>query len=647
MVSWREEFSAVESAALSPARRRGRHRRPDPLAAVDGACDRTGSRPSCAGGAAIVSGTSAAAAIEPAAALAGVAGSVGGLRRAGWALAAVALVAAGVAVQPVLSAGRASAGAAVPPQTVTLLGSGFGHGVGMSQYGALGQAQAGRTANQILTYYYSGTKVVPVPDSLLLKVNLLHRATSVRFHTIPLAAHGGGLQVVVGGVGTYSGNPADTWSVTDTRAGLVLTRRTGRTVTTFRPSSAVTVRWAGTRYMSGPATLIDVAGPGDPLTSGADLYRSGAIEIRAVHGAIEVADVLRLHDEYLDGIAEMPSAWPLQALRAQAIASRTYALRAYSTGVAASCDCNLYASTFSQSYSGWAKQSAPRWGAAWVSAVASTSTSATTGLAVLSGNHPIDAFFTSSTGGVTRSSASVWGGRLPYAVGVFDSWSLDPAVNPEAAWSETVTTAQLRAAFSSLPNIARFRLTAFNRDGTLATATAWSSSGRRATVSGAGLASILGLPSQWITSFITTLPGSSPPSADIPVVAGHRAAAGREWLTSCATSATVTRCTDWIKASTVQASGGTYALHDGWTLNGVTTLAPVTSTWNSSPLAVPGTHQLAGRAVRVTCSVPRGPRICTDRMLTTVVSAKPRSGGGFVFTKYRIWMFTGQVRLRR
>tara|TARA_B100000530_G_C15608863_1_gene349530 strand:+ start:239 stop:409 length:171 start_codon:yes stop_codon:yes gene_type:complete len=38
-------------------------------------------------------------------------------------------------------------------------GGGFGHGVGMSQYGAIGMAERGKTATQILRHYYSGAEV--------------------------------------------------------------------------------------------------------------------------------------------------------------------------------------------------------------------------------------------------------------------------------------------------------------------------------------------------------------------------------------------------------------------------------------------------------------------------------------------------------
>ena len=47
----------------------------------------------------------------------------------------------------------------LPRYVFTLEGRGFGHGVGMSQYGAYGAARAGRSAQQIIAHYYRGTTI--------------------------------------------------------------------------------------------------------------------------------------------------------------------------------------------------------------------------------------------------------------------------------------------------------------------------------------------------------------------------------------------------------------------------------------------------------------------------------------------------------
>ena len=74
-------------------------------------------------------------------------------------------------------------------------------------------------------------------------------------------------------------------------------------------------------------------------------------------------------EEYLLGIGEVPSSWPMEALRAQAVAARSFALykiRAY--GVQASCNCNVYDGSNDQVYIGWNKEGGTD-GARWVKAV--------------------------------------------------------------------------------------------------------------------------------------------------------------------------------------------------------------------------------------------------------------------------------------
>ncbi len=71
-----------------------------------------------------------------------------------------------------------TAEAQTAPADFTIRGSGFGHGVGMSQYGAYGQALEGRSAAEILRHYYSGAAVTTTNDAVLIKVNLLSGASA-------------------------------------------------------------------------------------------------------------------------------------------------------------------------------------------------------------------------------------------------------------------------------------------------------------------------------------------------------------------------------------------------------------------------------------------------------------------------------------
>src|SRR3954465_6008625 len=80
----------------------------------------------------------------------------------------------------ILALAAAAPAAAKPKTTFTIRGAGFGHGVGMSQYGALGYAQHGWTAAQILNHYYTGTALGPTDPARPVRVQLPAQTSSAR-----------------------------------------------------------------------------------------------------------------------------------------------------------------------------------------------------------------------------------------------------------------------------------------------------------------------------------------------------------------------------------------------------------------------------------------------------------------------------------
>src|ERR1700742_5206674 len=64
--------------------------------------------------------------------------------------------------------------------TFTITGAGFGHGVGMSQYGALGYAQHGWTAPQILAHYFTGTALGTTDPARKLRIELVAKTGAAR-----------------------------------------------------------------------------------------------------------------------------------------------------------------------------------------------------------------------------------------------------------------------------------------------------------------------------------------------------------------------------------------------------------------------------------------------------------------------------------
>src|SRR6476661_6168300 len=75
----------------------------------------------------------------------------------------------------------AAAPADAAKTTFTIRGAGFGHGVGMSQYGAMGYAEHGASAAQILAHYYSGTALGTTDPNRKVRVQLVADSTSLRF----------------------------------------------------------------------------------------------------------------------------------------------------------------------------------------------------------------------------------------------------------------------------------------------------------------------------------------------------------------------------------------------------------------------------------------------------------------------------------
>jgi len=232
---------------------------------------------------------------------------------------------------------------------------------------------------------------------------------------------------------------------------------------------------------------------------------------------LEVTNTVRLHDEYLWGIGEMPSSWPLAALQAQAIASRTYALNK-GTIIRTACDCNIYGASQDQAFVGYAKETEAKYGQLWKAAVNSTSTDDSTGLTVLFNSKPISAFFFSSSGGITESAQNVWGTAVPYAVAVPDPWSLDPKINVSyASWLRSTSQSVIASAFG-LPDVVSLFVNGKDASGRDVSVTATSSTGTTIKLTGGAFASKAKLPSAWfdIADQQVVLPAPSPSPSSSP-----------------------------------------------------------------------------------------------------------------------------------
>jgi len=211
---------------------------------------------------------------------------------------------------------------------------------------------------------------------------------------------------------------------------------------------------------------------------------------------MEITNTVRIHDEYLYGISEVPSSWPVQALIAQAIASRSYALSKLGIPKTA-CDCNVYNNISDQAFVGFSKEIEPIYGQLWKAAVQASSTSETTGDVITVNGLPITAFFTSSSGGQTETSVNAWGKERSFTASVADSFSQDPVLNPRYfTWSRPLKQANIAKAFA-LVDVVALAINSRNPTGTVATITATSSDGKTSTLRGETFRSRTQLPSAW------------------------------------------------------------------------------------------------------------------------------------------------------
>jgi len=366
--------------------------------------------------------------------------------------------------------------AADVPATFSFTGAGFGHGVGMSQIGAKARAVAGESATAILKYYYKNIDVVPVVDTATIRVNIGHALKNVVFST---TSAGTSLQIFNGDslVGTVANKKKLSISIAPDQKSIL-----------GYNTSLLTIRWSG-----GEVPVITVAESGTT-----ERFRYGFIQVRVVKGALEVTTSLSLHDEYLLGISEIASNWPAAVLEAQTIASRSYALSKMGN-IKASCDCHLYAHIADQNFVGFAKESEAKIGKLWRAAVLRTVVDSSTGLAILSNGKPVQAYFFSSSGGATQTTADAWGGFTSYTQSVPDTASVDVALNPRFASWKASTTQQLVAAAFGLPNVAQLEIVSRNAAGAVTWIKGTSSEGVSQMVRGDTFRSRVKLPSPWFT----------------------------------------------------------------------------------------------------------------------------------------------------
>ena len=371
-----------------------------------------------------------------------------------------------------------SAHAASVPERFFISGSGFGHGVGLSQMGAKGLALEGKSSADILNYYFPGTALSTNSDLGNIRVNIAHASTYL---------------TILNPTGALSLNKSDGTTVAQIPSGstlkfAVVTKVISPSISTpkqktivFPASSAWNVTWD-----AGSAVTVNNGGSTTKLAH-------GQINLKDIANKIELTDTMRLNDEYIYGISEISSAWPDAAMQAQAIASRTYGLSRMGS-IRKECDCNLYNTKYDQNYAGFSKESEVKYGLLWKAAVDATSGQVITYL-----GKPINVYFSSSTGGTTQKAIDVWGTDFPYLTNVPDPWSLDIVLNPQYAhWLRVIGQADMAKAFG-LSDVATIKIDSSSAAGAALYLTATSSAGMNAQLPVGTFKTKLLIPASWFS----------------------------------------------------------------------------------------------------------------------------------------------------
>ncbi|MEA2294316.1 MAG: hypothetical protein QOE86_1955 [Solirubrobacteraceae bacterium] len=271
----------------------------------------------------------------------------------------------------------------------TIRGAGFGHGVGMSQWGAYGYAVHGRDYRTILGHYYSGTSLgtaAPATVRVLLQ-------GSVR------VAHFAGARAAAGKIVA----PGKTYGVRVAKDGsMVLLSPTGRRLK--KVAAPLTVTGSG----------------GQVALAGAGAYRGGLEFRAALGGGVQAVNAVGLED-YVRGVVarESPSTWPAEALKAQAVAARSYAVTTSKAGNG----FEQYADTRSQVYGGIAAETA----------ASDAAVAATAGQVVTYQGRPVVTYFFSTSGGRTENveNTSLGSAPVPWLKSVDDPFD---GASPKHRW---------------------------------------------------------------------------------------------------------------------------------------------------------------------------------------------------------------------
>ena len=314
------------------------------------------------------------------------------------------------AAQAALRGSGATYGATCPPAapagSVRFCGHGWGHGVGLGQWGAKGMALTGKDYRFIDQHFYTGTTWAGL-DTANVPIHVAVLWGTATYRVVP----SGPAQLIAGA------------RVTNIAPGQTVSLAPSGGVQKLVPTSA------GTR--------MTVYGPSGRYHA----YR-GTIVAQPSGGLLYIINVLPIED-YLRGLGEVPSSWPLEAIKAQIVAARCYAL----THMGSTALYDVDDTTRFQVYRGIDSESGSQ----------NAAVDQTAGQVLMYNGRVIEAFFSASDGGHTANVSDVFGGSLatyPYLRGVVDPWDV---VAPRHTWyTAAYSYATLERVYFSAADVAAY-----------------------------------------------------------------------------------------------------------------------------------------------------------------------------------------------
>lgn len=331
----------------------------------------------------------------------------------------------------------------------TFVGGGWGHGTGMSQYGALGRAEAGFTHQEILAFYYDGTTLTTdddlVPDDVDVRI-AVHNTTVFRpSGLLTVAMDGRFVDTTFNTLTVRRGDGG--WHINSSNIDWCRGFCSGNVLTvSFEDGDVVQVSDTvnrAERYAHGQLQLTPAAdGVANCGARSANQY------------CLVIGDMTM--QQYLYGLDEVPSNWPAEALKAQVVAARSYAaaIMAGRSGWAAPFD--LYASTRDQEYKAWdfeRELGHDNWAA---QVDATDDTVLTYKPAPEDPPEVIVAYYSSSNGGHTAANEEPRVDRLSYLLAKPDPYDAAPdsagdPQNPNFSWERTYTGDQISKWLADYP----------------------------------------------------------------------------------------------------------------------------------------------------------------------------------------------------